>query len=157
MIPAMPPKTGADRSAGLKQSDGALRGCLLYSRDEIPLALYQIHLDSNLKRTVDFTILHEISPYNALLSIVFRSLGILGKIKLQRAQDDPLHAPAGGVFLHDLELDIRLLQVPILVDGQTHGSFDLMVVGYFMVFDVALGGAAAVLCSYGVREVPFYG
>jgi hypothetical protein len=58
--------------------------------------------------------------------------------------------------LHDLQLHITLLQHAILVDGEADGEGDVVVVGDFMVLDLAAICATAVLGGRRVGEVPFY-
>ena len=58
--------------------------------------------------------------------------------------------------MHNLKLDITLLQHAILDDGETDREGDVVVVGDFMVFDLAAVCATAVLGGRRVGEVPFY-
>ena len=162
--------TGFGRDdAGDAAEDG---GLFERRRDEIGVALGLFHFDADLERAVDLAVLHQVAADDAagfevvgvrvgvvvavpLWVVEIRCVGVLREVELDDAEDHPAFG-AFVVLLRHFEVDLVLLQLLRLVDGQADAEGFDVVPGCFVFADHCLFGAASMLGRDGGREMPFH-
>ena len=153
--PVMPPKTIADRNGGLRGvSNKTGPHVPAHIRSEVPVSLYLPHDDPNAKCTVDLTILHQVTPYDAL--VVIALVDVLGQVESDSPQQILIIVTTRREFLDNIKMYLAVMKALIAVDGEPDLQCPLVMPRCSVVQDDCLICTPMVFGRIRRRKTPFY-
>lgn len=175
MMPAIPPKTGADFNGGLILLALALAyHSAMDVRDKVPIPFCLLHEEANLfiilqlnsakskqgstdlQCAVDLAFLQQISPAHSIFSLLLARPDILGQVQFEPAKRDILGLVTSQDVMEDLKTDVGFLKHASLVYGQSNRHVRLIVVLDPVLLDATLVCSPSIFRSVGMRKMPFY-